>query len=156
EVLALEVVGAVRQVVIEDGAPYCWSSDSGVFFRPESGGVLADWGVHYLDLVQCLLGELTPVSYTDDWGGGGQANCEFHLRTAQGIPVRLRLSRDRLLRNEMVLVGDKGDLGIQKDNFAACFWSPKGAAVRGSIAPVQPFPDPGWPPTLASGFANEL
>jgi predicted dehydrogenase/nucleoside-diphosphate-sugar epimerase len=153
---ALELVGEVRQMTIEDGAPFCWPSDSGAFFRPESGGVLADMGVHYLDLVRMLFGPLRPLSYCDDWRGGCEANCEFHLETDRGVAVHLRLSRDRLLQNEMLVAGEKGQLAIKKDDFAACFWSPANAALRGRLEPRQAFPEPRWPATLASCFACEL
>ena len=81
------VVGPVQRVDVEDGNPFCWLSDSGAFFRAENGGVLADMGVHYLDLVQDLLGPLTPVAYRDDWRGGCEANCTYELTTGAGRKV---------------------------------------------------------------------
>jgi hypothetical protein len=107
EALAAGLVGAVRRIDIEDGAYYPWLSDSGAFFRPENGGILADMGVHYLDLAADLFGPLEPVRYHDDWRGGCEANAEYHLLAPGGLPVRLRLSRDRTLKNRFLVEGER-------------------------------------------------
>jgi predicted dehydrogenase/nucleoside-diphosphate-sugar epimerase len=155
EALAAGLVGAVSRVDIEDGGPFRWLSDSGAFFRPENGGVLADMGVHYLDLVQDLLGPLEPVHYRDDCRGGCEANCTYELKSAGGVPVRLMLSRDRALRNEVVFTGEQGQLVLQKENFATCVWRPAGRPLEGRLSPTRPFADD-WPPTFGACFAQQF
>ncbi len=132
------LVGEAQEVEIEDGEPYTWMSESGESYRPENGGVLADMGVHYLDLAACLLGPLRPVSYSDDQRGGVEANCEYLLKTDSGCRVRLALSRTRHLRNTFRLKGARGTLWFAKDGFAECEWrSPDGMA--GVLRRDRPF-----------------
>jgi predicted dehydrogenase/nucleoside-diphosphate-sugar epimerase len=156
EARAAGLVGAVRRIDVEDGAYYPWLSDSGAFFRPENGGILADMGVHHLDLAADLFGPLEPVRYHDDWRGGCEANAEYHLRTAGGLPVRLRLSRDRTLKNRFLVEGERGRLFLKKDDFAACHWElADRPALSGVLRPTAPFAGPAWPHDFTSCFAQQ-
>jgi predicted dehydrogenase/nucleoside-diphosphate-sugar epimerase len=156
EALAAGLIGTVTGVDAEDGTPFGWLSDTGAFFRPENGGVLADMGAHYLDLLQELVGQLRPVRYRDDWRGGCEANCTYELVTADGVPVRLALSRDRTLRNAMVITGNKGELVLTKDDFAACLWRPAGQDLEARLTPTR-LPDGGEPPaTFLACFARQF
>ncbi len=156
EALAAGLIGAVRSIDVEDGAYYPWLSDSGAFFRPENGGILADMGVHYLDLAADLFGPPEPVRYHDDWRGGCEANCEYHLLAPGGLPVRLRLSRDRTLANRFVVEGERGRLFLKKDDFAACHWElADRPGLTGRLEPTAPFRDPSWPRDFTSAFAQQ-
>jgi predicted dehydrogenase/nucleoside-diphosphate-sugar epimerase len=156
EALAAGLIGAVQRIDIEDGAYYPWLSDSGAFFRPENGGILADMGVHYLDLAADLFGPLQPVRYNDDWRGGCEANAEYHLLAPGGLPVRLRLSRDRTLKNRFLVEGERGRLFLNKDDFAVCHWQlADRPALVGRLGPTAPFADPAWPPDFVSCFAQQ-
>jgi predicted dehydrogenase/nucleoside-diphosphate-sugar epimerase len=156
EALAAGLVGAVKGIDIEDGAYYPWLSDSGAFFRPENGGILADMGVHYLDLAADLFGPLQPVRYHDDWRGGCEANAEYHLLAPGGLPVRLRLSRDRTLKNRFQVEGERGRLFLNKDDFAASHWQlADRPAIAGVLRPTAPFADPAWPHDFTSCFAQQ-
>lgn len=157
EALRSGLIGALQSVDIEDGAPYAWLSDSGAFFRPENGGVLADMGVHYLDLVEELGGSLTPVSYTDDWRGGVEANCEFQLVCGEKTTVRLALSRTRLLRNSAIFRGEHGELSFAKETFDCCFWRTKRSdGFTGRLQSARAFRNAAWSPTFGSAFAEQL
>jgi len=135
-------IGELKEVVAEDGFPYGWSSDSGAFFDPRSGGVLADMGVHYLDILESLLGDLVPVEYQDDSRGGVEADSLYHLKSAKGIPIRLQLSRLRKLGNRILLRGSSANLILKKNNFEEVFLEYEGQdALVGSVANPDPRPN---------------
>jgi nucleoside-diphosphate-sugar epimerase len=122
QALGQGLIGELTEIDVEDGEPYAWSSDSGAAFRPENGGVLADMGVHYLDLIEEIEGGAQPVSYSDDFRGGVEANLEYALASSHGVPIRMRLSRTRRLRNSFVCRGERGELVVEKDRFDGCWW----------------------------------
>jgi predicted dehydrogenase/nucleoside-diphosphate-sugar epimerase len=122
QAISSRLIGDLIRIDAQDGEPYAWLSDSGASFRPENGGVLTDMGVHYLDFLQELCGPLTPLSYTDDCRGGVEANALFELRTQDGIPLNVQLSRTRRLANRMVCMGTRGSLSLAKDKFDRCVW----------------------------------
>jgi nucleoside-diphosphate-sugar epimerase/predicted dehydrogenase len=122
---SLHLVGELQSVDVEDGNPYAWIADTYAVFDPKNGGVLADMGVHYLDLLYNLFGKLTAASYVDDEQGGVEANCTYHLETANQIPIQLKLSRTHSLKNKFVISGSNGKLWMEKDDFACCFFEGK-------------------------------
>lgn len=156
EALDQKLIDDIVSVDIEDGGAYAWLSDSGAFFRPENGGVLADIGVHYLDLVENLIGKLIPVKYQDDSAGGVEANLEFHLETASGINVRLVLSRTHTLRNTLVFRGKKGELILEKNTFDTCFWRSHNSKLNARFQSSQPFANSDWALTFESCFAEQF
>jgi predicted dehydrogenase/nucleoside-diphosphate-sugar epimerase len=156
EALNQELIGEILSVDIEDGEKYAWSPSSDAPFRPENGGVLADMGIHYLDIIEYLIGKLTPLSYHDDIAGGVEANCQFQLKTEPGAPVRISLSRTHQLRNSMILHGDKGDLTLIKDTFDHCLWINKEKTLESRIWPSQAFHWGHWPPIFESCFLEQL
>jgi nucleoside-diphosphate-sugar epimerase/predicted dehydrogenase len=156
EALRLQLIGELIEIDVEDGEPYAWLSESGSFFRIENGGVLADMGVHYLDFIQELAGDLVPLSYADDFKGGVEANLVFHLKTLSGVPVRLTLSRTRKLRNTLLCRGQRGELRAEKQTFDSCLWHSYDTGAVTRLAPEKPFGSFSWPPTLQSCFARQL
>jgi nucleoside-diphosphate-sugar epimerase/predicted dehydrogenase len=145
------LIGLLTEIEVEDGEPYTWSSDSGAAFQPWNGGVLADMGVHYLDLIEEIGDGAQPVSYADDYRGGVEANLEYALRTTAGVPIALRLSRTRLLRNTFICRGQLGELVVEKDRFDGCWWR---ASEAGRATWLQP--QTRQPPTLEACFAQQL
>ncbi len=115
-------IGRLSRVEMSHGGPYAWMSETGDFFDPRNGGVLADMGVHYLDVVFGLLGELELVSYQDDWRGGVEANCECSLTSKAGVSVQLILSRTRKIRSKIVIVGAEGRVTIREERPEVCEW----------------------------------
>jgi predicted dehydrogenase/nucleoside-diphosphate-sugar epimerase len=151
QALAQGLIGDVTAIDVEDGEPFAWMSESGAFFRRENGGVLADMGVHYLDFLEELVGELVPVRYQDDAVGGVEANAELDLATRGGVSVRMALSRTRRLRNTLVVRGLRGELIAEKDVFDSCLWRSTLAASATRLVPQAE-----WPPTLQACFARQL
>src|SRR5262249_34675631 len=130
------LIGELAEIDVEDGEPYAWSSDSGAAFQPENGGVPADMGGHYLAPIEKRGGETQPVTYGDDAQGGVEANLDYALRTTTGgVPIRLRLSRTRRLRNTFVCRGRLGVLVVDKTRFDGCWWQ---SAQTGSETWLQP------------------
>ncbi|MBL9145527.1 MAG: NAD-dependent epimerase/dehydratase family protein [Verrucomicrobiaceae bacterium] len=126
-------IGEVESVRVSHGGLYEWPSSTGEAFRPANGGVLADMGVHFLDLLQLLLGKLEIVGYADDWAGGVEAECEMKLRSLQGVPASMRLSRRRVLANEFVVQGTRGSLTMKAADFTRCTLQ-VGSEVSGQIS----------------------
>ena len=126
------MIGEVLRIEVSHGGLYEWPSVTGEPFRAENGGVLADMGVHFLDLCARVAGSLELVSYDDDCFGGVEAECTVHLRSAEGVPVALTLSRRRRLENVFRVVGSKGELTMQADEFAYCEFSAT-AGIAGNL-----------------------
>src|SRR5437867_100303 len=121
--LAERLIGEVTAVELEDGGnPSTWPWDTETVFRRDQGGVLLNMGIHFLDYLQWIFGELQPISYSDDWGGGIEVNCAFKLQTQKGVPVRLAISWTHGLKNSLRIVGTDGTLIVRKDVFDSCQW----------------------------------
>lgn len=113
--LAFGWLGELQSVSIAHGGAYGWPIASLAPFLPVNGGVLADMGVHYLDLAHRLVGPLRARRYADDWRGGVESECRFELETTSGVPVDLTLSRLGPLANEIVLTGTRGRVRLGVD-----------------------------------------
>lgn len=151
------LIGRVTSIDIEDGSPYAWLSDSGAFFQRDNGGVLADMGIHYLDMIEDLLtAKLFPVSYSDDWHGGVEADCDLRLRSEFGVDVALKLSRLRNLENRITVSGEKGTITIHKGDFESCSWRATDSNVVGQLRPERCFEFGNWAPLFESCFAEQL
>lgn len=107
-------LGRIESFDLRHGVQLTWPVKSDYLFRREKvgGGVLADSGVHQLDLLLWWLGEPEAVDYYDDAFGGVEANCELHLRMASGAVGTVELSRIRRLRNTCIIRGERGTLEV--------------------------------------------
>ncbi|RDC56218.1 NAD-dependent epimerase/dehydratase family protein [Pedobacter chinensis] len=151
----LHLVGNVKEVIVEDGNPFAWVADSYAFFDPRNGGVLADMGVHYLDLLYKLFGSIEAFTYEDDAEGGVEANCTYQLKTQNDIPIVLKLSRTTKLKNKFEIIGSRGKLWIEKDKFDTCYFS----SVKESIHEIRiknAFNDPKLNYTFEACFVQQL
>lgn len=135
-VLAADL-GPVTSIEVHDCVPFGWRPRSFAFFSKEAGGVLADMGVHYLDYIETLVGELTPISYSDDAMGGVESSLQFAL-TAGDIPVDIRLSRIHQSGSHMRIVCAKGEVRIDKTVENEVTVTPRGAPAR-RIVVDRPF-----------------
>lgn len=107
------MLGSVSHVEMREGGVFGWKVASDFMFRKEAGGgVLADIGIHTLDLLLWWFGEVETVSYRDDAHGGVEADCELHLGLACGAVAEVQLSRLRRMRNTYRIVGSRGTLTI--------------------------------------------
>lgn len=111
--LAAGDLGPVVSVDAREGAIFNWQVVSDATFRRcMGGGVLADIGVHVLDLLVWWLGDPERVAYRDDAMGGVEAECEIDLVFPGGVTGVVELSRTRTLRNSVMIRGERGTLTI--------------------------------------------
>ncbi len=113
DLLAAELVGPLTRFELRQGVIPRWPFASDYLLRRETagGGVLADYGVHVLDLLLCWLGEWASVDYRDDAMGGIEADCELELTFAAGLAGTVEVSRSRNLRNRCRFPGRAGARG---------------------------------------------
>jgi predicted dehydrogenase len=105
--------GSVVSVDVREGAVFSWQVVSDATFRrAKGGGVLADIGVHVLDLLAWWLGDPTVVAYRDDAMGGVEAECEIELAFPGGASGVVELSRTRTLRNDVVIRFERATLRV--------------------------------------------
>jgi predicted dehydrogenase len=113
ELLDDGVIGRVTGFDAREGAIFNWQVATDATFRKEmGGGVLADIGTHVLDLLLWWLGDATDLRYADDAMGGVEAECEIGLSLARGGAGTVELSRTRLLRNSIVITGERGTIEV--------------------------------------------
>jgi predicted dehydrogenase len=111
--LERELLGELERVTVREGSPFRWEVASDFTFRRETGGgVLADTGVHVLDLLQWWFGEPRVEACRDDAAGGVEAECEMELALLSGTPVLVELSRTRELSNSARVEGSRGVLEV--------------------------------------------
>lgn len=108
-------IGEVREVIVEEGAPLNWPMASNSYFdrNATGGGVLFDSGVHFLDRVLWLFGDLADLAYEDDACGGFESNAKLSgtLRIGERpVPARLEFSWSHALRRSIRVVGERGTL----------------------------------------------
>src|SRR5579872_287973 len=80
------LLGAIRGFDLRQGVIPRWPFATDFLLRKETagGGVLADFGVHVLDLLLWWLGDWTAVDYRDDAVGGVESDCEMELTLGSG------------------------------------------------------------------------
>jgi predicted dehydrogenase len=108
-------IGEVHELIVEDGAPLDWPMASNSYFdrTATGGGVLFDSGVHLLDRVLWLFGDLTGIAYEDDAFGGFESNAKLtgvlHIG-GRPVPARMEFSWSHRLRRSIRVVGERGTL----------------------------------------------
>src|SRR5215210_1025760 len=102
--LAEGVLGELRGFDLRQGVIPRWPFATGYLLRKETagGGVLADFGVHVLDLLLVWLGDWAAVDYRDDAQGGIESDCDLLLRMRSGLKGVVEISRTRNLRNTCI------------------------------------------------------
>jgi predicted dehydrogenase len=106
-------VGEVEEIVAEFGGPLDWPMDSPAYFSREhtGGGVFFDTGIHMVDAVVWLFGDLSDIEYEDDSYGGVEANAELRATVVvngRKVPVRFSFSWTDLKRNGLRIRGKEG------------------------------------------------
>ena len=108
-------IGVIRELVVEDGAPLDWPMASNSYFdrNATGGGVMFDMGIHYLDRVLWLFGDLANLAYEDDSFGGFETNARLsgllHIG-GRPVPARMDFSWSHRLRRSIRVVGERGTL----------------------------------------------
>lgn len=135
-------LGAGRGFAIAEGGPYGWPAMSFSFFdrKIAGGGVLMDSGVHTLDLLQWLMGEIGVVEFFDDASTDGvECDCEAKL-TAGGAEGRVRMSRSVTLPNVYRLEFERGWIEWDHDDGSRFRF----AMAGGELVKAEVECDPRW------------
>lgn len=113
-------LGALRSVSVFEGGAFHWPIGDQQYFTREvsGGGVLADVGVHVLDLLFHWLGQAELVAYEDDAMGGVETNARLTLRfdEAEGV---VRMSRDWNRPNLIDLRFEQGSVQWRAEDLTA-------------------------------------
>lgn len=106
------LLGEIRSFAMRQGVIARWPFATDFLMKKETagGGVLADRGVHVLDLLLWWLGEWESVEYRDDAQGGLESDCEMRLTFRSGLSGTVEISRTRNLENTCVFVGERATL----------------------------------------------
>ena len=106
-----EALGAPLSFSFAEGGKFGWPARSRSFFERRSGGVLADIGVHALDLALFWFGRPRSLACEDDAMGGVEANARVALSYADGLHGEIIVSRDWESRNRFFFRFERGWLG---------------------------------------------
>jgi predicted dehydrogenase len=88
-------VGELQEITAEFGGPLDWPMQSPAYFsrKNTAGGVFFDTGIHMVDAVVWLFGDLSDIEYADDSYGGLESNAELRgTVVVNGRKVTVRLS----------------------------------------------------------------
>jgi predicted dehydrogenase len=102
-------IGGIREIVAEYGSQLAWSMTSDVYYNRQftGGGVFFDAGVHLLDRIIWLFGDIELADYADDSFGGVESNAELTGTISVGnqkVPCRMAFSWTHVLANSIRLV----------------------------------------------------
>jgi predicted dehydrogenase len=108
------LLGDIRRFEMHQGVIPRWPFATDFLLKKEmaGGGVLADFGVHVLDLLLWWLGDWAEVEYRDDAMGGIESDCEMSLAMTSGVRGTVEISRTRNLANTCVFEGTRASLEV--------------------------------------------
>ena len=154
DIIAARELGEVRSVEVRDCHPFGWQPRSFAFFSREAGGILSDLGVHYLDYIETLVGELQPLAYSDDAKGGTESSLSYIL-LASGVRVDMRLSRLDQTGAYIKIECERGQIRVEKGLENEVVVTPS-RSLRRRISADKPFDDPAWPQDFHGSFCQML
>ena len=109
KILSAKMLGNIKSFSFSEGGYFQWPVQSQSYFKKTSShGVLADVGVHLLDLMLWWFGNPEDVVYEDDAMGGIEVNCRLQCKFNEGFTGEVRLSRDCILPNSYLIHGTNG------------------------------------------------
>jgi len=112
DLLADELLGEIQHISVEFGGPLDWPMTSDAYFRPATtaGGVLFEAGVHFIDRMAWLFGDLSDISMWDDSYGGFESNAlmtGFLTVHGRQIPCSTAFSWTHQLSNSICVTGSR-------------------------------------------------
>jgi predicted dehydrogenase/nucleoside-diphosphate-sugar epimerase len=154
DIVEAKELGEVRAIEVCDCTPFAWRPKSFAFFSPQAGGVLADMGVHYLDYLGALIGELKPLTYSDDAKGGIESSLRYRL-AAGDVAIEMRLSRLHRSGAYLKIVCERGEIQVDKAKENEVIVAPSGSLSR-RVSAAQPFDEAAWPDDFRGSFCQML
>jgi predicted dehydrogenase len=154
DVLESGMLGTIRSFDAREGMVFRWPVKSAAMFSPQCGGVLADIGIHVLDLLLWWFGDIAAFEYWDDAAGGVEADAVLNLEMAGGVTGRAELSRTRDLRNSCIIYGDRGTLEVGTKTDSTVTLTPAGG--RASLLGRATMPGQQPPSNLGDLFAWQM
>lgn len=116
------LLGKIQRFEMHQGVIPRWPFATDFLLKKETagGGVLADFGVHVLDLLLWWLGDWTDLEYRDDAEGGIESDCELLLTLGSGetgsdaglVKGTIEISRTRNLPNTCLFEGQRASLEV--------------------------------------------
>jgi predicted dehydrogenase len=108
-------IGEPLELIAEDGAALDWAMATNSYFdrRTTGGGVLFDGGVHLLDRLLWLFGELDGLTCEDDAFGGVETNARLSgsfTIAGHRVPARMAFSWSHRLPRSIRIRGTRGTL----------------------------------------------
>ncbi len=144
QLVASGVFGRVRRFELSGEGLYPWPMRSAYRYDRghAGGGVLADTGIHYLDLVGWWFGDCERIDYCDDAEGGVEAECQLRLEFGGGVAGDVVLSKLRDLPSRFLFEFDRATLVFENAgsepsprvrlDAAGQGWEPPGGVLGGS------------------------
>lgn len=130
-------IGDVLEITAEFGGPLDWPMESPAYFNRQTtaGGVFFDTGIHMVDALVWLFGDLCDIEYADDSFGGLEANAELRgtvFVNGHRVPVRLSSSWTDAMRNGIRVRGKTGSAFASPS-------APEAVVVRrtGAVEPLE-------------------
>jgi predicted dehydrogenase len=149
--------GPARRFEVSEGGLYRWPMRSSFALdrAQAGGGVLADLGIHSLDLVSWWFGSVERLSYRDDARGGVEAEAHAELDFESGVSGVVMVTKLREVTDSIRVDFGDGTLLLEdagSDPSPRVRWRRSG----GEWEPVGSI-DPSWrAPTRRKVFARQL
>jgi predicted dehydrogenase len=106
------VLGDLAEITAEFGGPLDWPMETAAYFTREhtAGGVLFETGIHMLDAIVWLFGDVSDITYEDDSLGGLEANAVLRGTldvNGRAVPLRCAFSWTDPKRNGICIRGSR-------------------------------------------------
>jgi predicted dehydrogenase len=103
-------LGEIREVIAEFGNALNWHMPTASYYSRETtrGGVLFDTGIHVVDLILWMFGDLNNIEFEDDSYDGVESNavlCGTLQIQGREVPCRMVFSWTHALNNGIRVVG---------------------------------------------------
>lgn len=110
ELLEEGALGELRSITYLDGSPFNWPTASGFYFEPGARGVIADRGIHSLDLLCWWLGSKPTLEACQTDSFGGPESVALMELSHHACNISLKLSWLTSLQNTFEIIGTEGQL----------------------------------------------
>jgi predicted dehydrogenase len=150
--------GPARRFEFSEGGLYRWPMRSSFALNraQAGGGVLADLGIHALDLVSWWFGPVERLTYRDDARGGVEAEAHAELEFESGVSGRVMVTKLREVPDSIRVDFANGTLLLEdagSDPSPRVRWR---RASGGDWEPVESIEASGPAPTRRKVFARQF